>query len=90
MHVRSRLALGALIFCLVPLADGVVHAQDFDPRGRHKPPPGGRPATPPGGRPATPPGGRPGPRPGTTPAPIPGTTPTPGNPDAGASQTVLI
>jgi tetratricopeptide (TPR) repeat protein/HEAT repeat protein len=101
VHVRSRLALGALLFCLVPLADGVARAQDFDPRGRHRPPPGGRPATPPGGRPATPPGGRPatppggrpatppGGRPGTAPGTTPGTAPA-GNPDAGASQAALI
>ncbi|HSO31542.1 MAG TPA: tetratricopeptide repeat protein [Labilithrix sp.] len=75
----TSLGLAALV--VAPHAQG----QDFDPRGRKKPP-GGRPGAPaqPGGRP-TPAGGRPG-----APAPPGGRPGNPGNPDAGQSQTVLI
>lgn len=55
-------------------------AQDFDPRGRKKPPTG--PATKPGGKPG------PGKLAGNPPGGNPGGRPT--NPDAGQSQTVLI
>ena len=75
LFALTSLGLAALV--VAPHASG----QDFDPRGRKKPP-GGRPA--PGGHPA--PGGRPGPPPGGA----PGRPAAPTNPDAGQSQTVLI
>ena len=84
MRFRRLLALtslGLVGLLLAPPAS----AQDFDPRGRKKPP-GGRPA-PPGGRPAQP-GGRPA-QPGGQPA-RPAGPGTSANPDAGQSQTALI
>lgn len=78
MRLRRFHALSALTLALV-LASQAASAQDFDPRGRKKPPAGGRPGG--GARP----GG--GTRPGGT-GPGPGTKPTP--PDAAASQNVLV
>ena len=80
VRFRRLLALTSLGLVGVLLAPPA-GAQDFDPRGRRKPP-GGRPAQP-GGRPAQP-GGRPV-QPGRPAAPG-----NPANPDAGQSQTVLI
>jgi len=87
VRFRRLLALSSLALIASLLAPAPADAQDFDPRGRRKPP-GGRPAQP-GGRPAQP-GGRP-----AQPGGQPGARPTqpggaPGNPDAGQSQTVLI
>ena len=87
VRFRRLLALTSLGLVGVLLAPPA-GAQDFDPRGRKKPP-GGRPAQP-GGRPAQP-GGRPA-QPGGRPV-QPGRPAGPGNPanpDAGQSQTVLI
>ncbi len=67
---------------LLSAAPGV-HAQDFDPRGRHKPTPKPGPAPKPG--PPKPPGPGPGPAPGPGP-----TTTTKPAPDQGASQGMLI
>ena len=93
LTVRFRRLLGLTSLAIAGLlAAAPASAQDFDPRGRHKPPPGkpqpgGRPAQP-GGRPAQP-GGQPGGRPAQPGArPQPGGVP--GNPDAGQSQTILI
>ena len=87
VRFRRLLALTSLGLVGVLLAPPA-GAQDFDPRGRKKPP-GGRP-TQPGGRPAQP-GGHPA-QPGGHPArpTAPGNPGTAANPDAGQSQTALI
>jgi cellulose synthase operon protein C len=75
VRLRRLLTLTSLGLSLSLVAHAA-SAQDFDPRGRRKPPP-----TRPGG-PAKPGPAKPGPRPPTKPVPA--------NPDAGSSQTALI